>query len=82
MKSLFTSSGIGNPSISDVLVDLLGKPIAESTPALVMSTQHRRPAPSACGGRRHNAPRTPPAGEGRAGGRAFPLRERSVTVAR
>ncbi|WP_327040581.1 Type 1 glutamine amidotransferase-like domain-containing protein [Micromonospora ureilytica] len=31
MKFLLTSSGISNPSISDALVDLLGKPIAEST---------------------------------------------------
>ncbi|WP_433650974.1 Type 1 glutamine amidotransferase-like domain-containing protein [Micromonospora zamorensis] len=31
MKFLLTSSGICNPSISDALVDLLGKPIAEST---------------------------------------------------
>jgi len=31
MKFLLTSSGIRNPSISAALVDLLGKPIAEST---------------------------------------------------
>ena len=31
LKLLLTSSGICNPSISDALVDLLGKPIAEST---------------------------------------------------
>ena len=31
MKFLLTSAGIHNPSISDALVDLLGKPIAEST---------------------------------------------------
>jgi dipeptidase E len=31
MKLLLTSSGISNPSIHDVLVDLLGKPIAESS---------------------------------------------------
>ena len=31
MKLLLTSSGISNPSISDALVDLLGKPIAESS---------------------------------------------------
>ena len=30
MRLLLTSSGISNPSIHDVLVDLLGKPIAES----------------------------------------------------
>jgi len=31
MKFLLTSSGISNPSISDALVELLGKPIAESS---------------------------------------------------
>ncbi|MEU8011374.1 Type 1 glutamine amidotransferase-like domain-containing protein [Micromonospora parva] len=31
MKFLLTSGGISNPSISDALVGLLGKPIAEST---------------------------------------------------
>ena len=31
MKFLLTSSGISNPSINDALVDLLGKPIADSS---------------------------------------------------
>ena len=31
MKLLLTSSGITNPSIHDALVDLLGKPISESS---------------------------------------------------
>jgi dipeptidase E len=31
VKLLLTSSGISNPSISDALIDLLGKPIAESS---------------------------------------------------
>ena len=35
MKLLLTSSGISNPSICDVLVDLLGKPIAESSALFV-----------------------------------------------
>jgi dipeptidase E len=35
MKLLLTSSGISNPSIHDVLVDLLGKPIAESSALFV-----------------------------------------------
>jgi dipeptidase E len=35
MKFLLTSSGISNPSISDALVELLGKPIAESTALFV-----------------------------------------------
>jgi dipeptidase E len=37
MKTLLTSSGISNPSINDALVELLGKPIAESR-ALVIPT--------------------------------------------
>jgi dipeptidase E len=35
MKLLLTSSGISNPSINDVLVGLLGKPIAESSALFV-----------------------------------------------
>ena len=35
MKLLLTSGGISNPSISDVLVRLLGKPIAESSALFV-----------------------------------------------
>ncbi|MBU2665123.1 Type 1 glutamine amidotransferase-like domain-containing protein [Actinoplanes bogorensis] len=35
MKFLLTSSGIHNPSISAALVDLLGKPVAESTALFV-----------------------------------------------
>jgi dipeptidase E len=35
MKLLLTSAGISNPSIQGVLVDLLGKPIAESSALLV-----------------------------------------------
>src|SRR6266498_76182 len=35
MKFLLTSSSIRNPSISDALVDLLGKPIAESSALFV-----------------------------------------------
>jgi dipeptidase E len=37
VKLLLTSAGISNPSIHDALVDLLGKPIAESS-ALVVPT--------------------------------------------
>ena len=37
MKLLLTSSGISNPSIHDALVELLGKPIAESS-ALIVPT--------------------------------------------
>lgn len=35
MRFLLTSSGICNPSISDALIDLLGKPIAEATALFV-----------------------------------------------
>ncbi len=35
MKLLLTSSGISNPSISDALVGLLGKPVAESSALFV-----------------------------------------------
>jgi len=35
MKFLLTSAGIGNPSISAALVDLLGKPIAEASALFV-----------------------------------------------
>jgi dipeptidase E len=37
MKLLLTSSGISNRSIDDALVDLLGKPIAESSALIVTS---------------------------------------------
>lgn len=37
MKFLLTSSGISNPSISDALVDLLGKPVAQSKALVVVS---------------------------------------------
>ena len=43
MKFLLTSSGISNPSISDALVDLLGKPIAESTALFVPTGVHPFP---------------------------------------
>ncbi|WP_433732037.1 Type 1 glutamine amidotransferase-like domain-containing protein [Actinoplanes sp. CA-051413] len=43
MKFLLTSSGIGNPSISDALVDLLGKPIAESTALFIPTGVHPFP---------------------------------------
>jgi dipeptidase E len=49
MKLLLTSAGIKNPSIRDALVDLLGKPIAESS-ALCIPTAtygHPRAGPAA-----------------------------------
>ncbi|MFZ1062096.1 MAG: Type 1 glutamine amidotransferase-like domain-containing protein [Acidimicrobiales bacterium] len=43
MKLLLTSSGISNPSISDALVALLGKPIADSTALFVPTGMHPFP---------------------------------------
>ncbi|MEU8217739.1 Type 1 glutamine amidotransferase-like domain-containing protein [Micromonospora taraxaci] len=43
MKFLLTSGGISNPSISDALVDLLGKPIAESTALFIPTAVHPFP---------------------------------------
>ncbi|MFI7657766.1 Type 1 glutamine amidotransferase-like domain-containing protein [Micromonospora parva] len=43
MKFLLTSSGICNPSISDALVELLGKPIAESTALFIPTGVHPFP---------------------------------------
>ena len=56
MKLLLTSGGITNASISDALVDLLGKPIAESTALCIPTAQcgHTSkpvPAQSYVGGR-------------------------------
>ncbi|MCZ7436411.1 Type 1 glutamine amidotransferase-like domain-containing protein [Micromonospora sp. WMMC241] len=47
MKFLLTSSGICNPSISDALVDLLGKPVAESTALFVPTGVYPFPGGSA-----------------------------------
>ncbi|MFD6683537.1 Type 1 glutamine amidotransferase-like domain-containing protein [Micromonospora parva] len=43
MKFLLTSGGISNPSISDALVGLLGKPIAESTALFIPTGVHPFP---------------------------------------
>ena len=40
MKLLLTSSGVRNPTIRDALVQLLGKPIAESTALVVPTAIH------------------------------------------
>ena len=40
MKLLLTSAGIKNTSIRDALVDLLGKPIAESTALCIPAASH------------------------------------------
>lgn len=43
MKLLLTSAGIKNPSIQDALVDLLGKPIAESSALCVPTAAYGHP---------------------------------------
>ena len=49
MKFLLTSAGIKNTSIHNALVDLLGKPIAESS-ALCIPTAIVRPTRRCCDG--------------------------------
>ncbi len=46
MKLLLTSAGIKNPSIRDALVELLGKPIAESHALCIPTAQYGHPAVS------------------------------------
>jgi dipeptidase E len=43
MRLLLTSAGIKNPSIRDTLVDLLGKPIAESTALCIPTASYGHP---------------------------------------
>lgn len=43
MKLLLTSAGIKNPSIRDALVDLLGKPIAESNALCIPTASYGHP---------------------------------------
>jgi dipeptidase E len=43
LKLLLTSAGIKNPSINDALVDLLGKPIAESSALLIPTAGYGHP---------------------------------------
>ena len=43
MKLLLTSGGVTNPSIRDALVELLGKPIAESTALCIPTAQYGHP---------------------------------------
>ncbi|MFO7538986.1 MAG: peptidase E, partial [Chloroflexota bacterium] len=43
MKLLLTSGGVTNPSIRDALIDLLGKPIAESTALCIPTAQWGHP---------------------------------------
>src|SRR2546423_2728958 len=43
MRFLLTSAGIKNPSIQDALVDLLGKPIAESSALCIPTASYANP---------------------------------------
>jgi dipeptidase E len=43
VKLLLTSGGVTNPSIRDALVDLLGKPVAESTALCIPTAQYGHP---------------------------------------
>ena len=43
MKLLLTSAGVKNPSIRDALVDLLGKPIADSSALCIPTAQYGHP---------------------------------------
>lgn len=49
MKLLLTDSGTKNASIQDVLVDLLGKPIAESSALCIPTAGYGGPAPIRAG---------------------------------
>ena len=44
MRFLLTSAGIKNTSIHDALVDLLGKPIAESSALCIPTAEYANPA--------------------------------------
>ncbi|GHH42964.1 Type 1 glutamine amidotransferase-like domain-containing protein [Lentzea cavernae] len=43
MRLLLTSAGVSNPSIRDALVDLLGKPIADSNALCIPTAQYGHP---------------------------------------
>ncbi len=43
MKLLLTSAGIKNPSIRNALIDLLGKPIAESRALCIPTAAYANP---------------------------------------
>ena len=43
MRLLLTSGGVTNPSIRDALVELLGKPIAESNALCIPTAQYGHP---------------------------------------
>jgi dipeptidase E len=43
VRLLLTSAGVKNPSIRDALVDLLGKPIADSSALCIPTAQYGHP---------------------------------------
>ena len=62
MRLLLTSAGVTNPSIHDALVDLLGKPIADSSALCIPTAMYGHPdvGPGrASGGSSADRPATP-----------------------
>src|SRR5262245_62378964 len=59
MRLLLTSAGIKNPSIHDALVDLLGKPIAESSALCIPTAGYGYPGGGAGGAWRFISGREP-----------------------
>jgi dipeptidase E len=61
MKFLLTSAGIKNTSIHDALVDLLGKPIAESGALCIPTASYGHPWPIPPGHGTSSADKSPAA---------------------
>ncbi len=59
MRLLLTSAGVTNPSIQQALVDLLGKPIADSTALCIPTAQYGHPEVSPEGAWRFIAGQSP-----------------------
>ena len=80
MKFLLTSAGISNNSIRNALVDLLGKPIAESSALVIPTGMYAIPGGSNAG-HSGQSERADPGGAGAAGDgrrqRQSNLRERA-----
>ena len=60
MKLLLTSGGVTNPSIREALIDLLGKPIAESAALCIPTAQWGHPMCGPASARRFVLDDTPP----------------------
>ena len=60
MKFLLTSAGIKNASINDALVDLLGKPIAESNALCIPTGGYAHPMVGPAGAWRFITGNSPP----------------------